>query len=212
MKNQFLIGTLSALLATTGARGAIDFEDFTGGGSVGTIPDGNPNGAAFVGTVSDAPDMTVSGLNVVLNISGGFNGNLYAYLDAPNGTQVVLMNRPGVSESNPFGATGAGMNITLQDSGAANGSIQNETSSGVLTGSYNAAGPLAGFNGSAADGTWTLFFADEVSGGGTSTLTGWSLEITAVPEPVNLALPVFGLVAIGIGGVRRVYRSICQRI
>ena len=84
------------LLAVSGARGVL-IENFTSGGSVGMIPDGNPDGAAFLGTVSEAPGMTVGELTVTLNISGGYNGNLYAYLDAPNGTQVVLMNQPGVS-------------------------------------------------------------------------------------------------------------------
>ncbi len=196
------------LLAVSGARGVL-IENFTSGGSVGTIPDGNPDGAAFLGTVSEAPGMTVGELTVTLNISGGYNGNLYAYLDAPNGTQVVLMNQPGVSGDNSFGATGAGMNITLQDGIAANGSIQNETSGAVLSGSYNAAGTLADFNGSPVDGTWVLFFADEVTGGGTSTLDSWSLNITAVPEPVNLALAIFGLMAIAIriAGARRLNRD-----
>jgi hypothetical protein len=191
MKKHFLIGTLLTLLAASGARGSLYIENFTGGDSVGAIPDGSPIGVTFSGTVSDAPGMTVGELTLTLNISGGFNGNLFAYLNAPDGTHVVLMNQPGVSESNPFGASGAGMNITLQDSGAINGSIQNETSAAVLSGSYTAAGTLADFNGAAVNGTWELFFADEVSGGGTSTLTGWSLGINAVPEPVNTALVIF---------------------
>lgn len=94
------------------------------------------------------------------------------------------------------------MNITLQDVGAANGSIQNETSSFVLSGSYNAAGSLSGFNGSAADGTWTLYFADLSSGGGASTLNSWSLGITAVPEPVNAALGVFVLLLLALAGLK----------
>jgi hypothetical protein len=127
---------------------------------------------------------------------------LYAYLVAPNGTLVVLLNQPGVSDSNPFGASGAGMNITLQDGTSDHGSIQSETSGSVLSGSYNAAGTLVNFNGSVADGTWTLFFADMSSGGGTSTLDSWSLDITAVPEPVNVALGIFGGLLGGLGLVR----------
>jgi hypothetical protein len=40
------------------------------------------------------------------------------------------------------------------------------------------------------NGTWTLFIAD-LSGGEQSTLVSWSLDITAVPEPVNVALGIF---------------------
>ena len=158
----------------------------------GAIPDGNPSGVSFVGTYDGAPaGSTVSGLTVSLNISGGFNGDLYAYLVSPNGTLVMLMNQPGVS-LNGIGAYGAGMNITLQDGASDHGSIQLETSGSLLTGSYNTAGSLANFNGSTADGNWTLFFADMANGGGNETLNGWSLNITAVPEPVNISLAIFG--------------------
>ena len=212
MKKQFLIGTLLTLLAASGARGSLYIENFTSGDSVGAIPDGSPIGATFSGMVSDAPGIAVGELTLTLNISGGFNGNLFAYLNAPDGTHVVLMNQPGVTGENPFGASGAGMNITLQDTGAANGSIQNETSAAVLSGLYNAAGTLADFNGSAADGTWELFFADEVSGGGTSTLTSWSLGINAVPEPVNTALAIFfGFMAVGTLVARRAAKKIREK-
>jgi subtilisin-like proprotein convertase family protein len=175
------------------AQETLYIQNFASGGSVGTIPDGNPIGVTFSGTVTDVPaGLTVGGLTVGLNLSGGYNGNLYAYLVSPGGTQVLLMNEPGVSAGNPFGAGGPGMNLTLQDAGAANGSIQNATSASVLTGSYNAAGLLAGFNGAAPDGTWELFFADEVSGGGTSTLNSWTLNLTAMPEPQLATLEILG--------------------
>jgi len=173
---------------------------------LGAIPDGNPSGISLVGTYDGAPaGSTVSSLTVSLNISGGFNGDLYAYLVSPNGTLVMLMNQPGVS-LNGFGASGAGMNITLQDGLSDHGSIQDVTSSSFMTGSYNAAGSLANFNGSPADGNWTLYFADMSNGGGTSLVEGWNLNITAVPEPTTWALGIFGVGFIGVGGVRA-YRN-----
>ena len=175
--------------------------------NVGSIPDGNPVGVSFTGTYDQAtPGATVSGVTVNLNISGGYNGNLYAYLVAPNGTLVTLLDRPGVTSGNPFGYAGSGMNITLSD--AAVGSIQTtvETAGLTVTGNYQTAGTLAGFNGSVADGTWTLFFADRVTGGGQATLTSWSLGITAVPEPVNVAMALFGAGFIGVSALR-LYRG-----
>lgn len=187
MKKQILTATLTALLAAS-AHGALYTETFSGVNKV--ILDGNPDGVVVYGAVSGIPSgSVVLGLTVGLNISGGYNGDLYAYLIAPNGTLVVLMNQPG----DPFGAGGAGMNITLQNGATDHGSIQNETSDSILSGTYNAAGNLANFNGSVANGTWTLFFADMVpSDEGMSTLNSWSLGITAVPEPVTCALAVFG--------------------
>ena len=190
-----LLVLLLVLLLVANSRAALYTETFSG---VNTpIPDGNPVGVTLNGIVSDVPSgFTVSSLTISLNINGGYNGDLYTYLIAPNGTLVLLMNQPGVGV-NGFGASGAGMNITLQDVGAVGGNIQNETSGSVLSGSYNAAGSLSAFNGSVADGTWTLFFADLSSGGGTSTLNSWSLGITAVPEPVTMALAIFlGLVVL----------------
>ena len=120
-----------------------------------------------VRSVSDIPGgSTVGGLTVDLTVSGGYNGNLYAYLVAPNGTLVTLLNQPGVTGGNPFGYGGSGLNVTLSDTAA--GSIQTtaETAGAVFSGTYQAAGTLGNINGSAADGTWTLFFADEAAGGG----------------------------------------------
>lgn len=190
---------MAALLATVMARNA--------GASlypIGTIPDGSPVGVSFTGTYDGAvAGATVGLLTVSLSISGGYNGNLYAYLVAPNGTMVILLNQPGATVGNPFGYTGSGLNVTLSDTAA--GSIQTtpETPGSVFTGAYQAAGSLSGFNGSVANGNWTLFFADEVSGGGQAQLTGWSLDITAVPEPVNMALIILGVGFTGVIAMRR---------
>ena len=201
MKTQTIIGLLTVLLGAGIARAGLYTETF---GVVNTtIPDGNPVGVAFNGSVSDIPSGSpVGALSVDLTVSGGYNGNLYAYLVAPNGTLVMLLNQPGATISNPFGYAGSGLNVTLSDTAA--GSIQTtpETPGSVFSGTFQAAGTLGAVSGSAADGTWTLYFADEVAGGGQATLNSWSLGITAVPEPANLALIIFAVGFIGIGVVR----------
>jgi hypothetical protein len=50
-----------------------------------------------------------------------------------------------------------------------------------------------------------LFFAD-LSADDQSTVTSWSLDITAVPEPTSVALVIFGVGFIGVGTVR-IYRG-----
>lgn len=201
MKTRILLGLLAVVLGADPARATLYTETFSGVNTA--IPDGNPAGLTSVGTVTDIPSgSTVGGVVVELNVSGGYNGNLYAYLVAPNGTLVTLLNQPGVTGGNPFGYGGSGLNITLSD--AASGSIQTtvESSGAAFFGTYQAAGTLADFNGSAANGTWTLFFADMTSGGGQATLNGWSLNITAVPEPVNVAAVIFSVAFIGVGAFR----------
>ena len=176
------------------------------------IPDGNPVGVSFSETVSGIPGgSTVGGLTVDLTVSGGYNGNLYAYLVAPNGTLVMLLNQPGVTGSNPFGYAGSGLNVTLSDTASGNIQTMPETAGSVFSGTYQAAGTLANINGSVADGTWALFFTDMVPGGGQAELTGWSLGITAVPEPVNVALGLFAVMLIALAGIKHCWRLQANR-
>jgi hypothetical protein len=65
--------------------------------------------------------ITVSGeassltdVNVFLNLTGGYNGDLYGYL-VYDSTTAVLLKRIGLTALNPFGSAGAGMSVTLSD-------------------------------------------------------------------------------------------------
>ena len=182
------------LLAATCAQATLTWvsQTFTSGV---TIPAGNPVGVEATGNFTEAaPGGAVLGITVDLNISGGYNGSLAAYLVAPNGTTVMLLNQPGVSVDG-FGASSSGMNITLSDAGSS--SIQSVTGgAGTLTGIYQADQALGTFNNSVADGAWEIYFTDLASGGGSPVLNSFTLDIE-VPEPVLPALLVFlGLVAL----------------
>jgi hypothetical protein len=152
-----------------------------------------PGGISSSINISGSADSLTS-LTVTLNISGGWNGDLYGYL-SHNGTLVTLLNFVGTGTGGAFqsaaGYSTSGFNnITLADLGAG-GNIHNieVPESGV---SYAPdGGSLSSFNGLNPDGTWTLFLADN-SAPDQSTLQGWNLSITAVPEPVTLALSIFG--------------------
>ena len=173
-----------------------------------TIPDGNSSGFADSRNLTGVAG-TIADLNVTLNLNGGFNGDLYAYLEHDGGF-AVLLNRVGVSSTNQFGYPGDGMSITLDDQ-AANNVHWYETfsfslnSSGQLLGAWQPDGrnvdpdlvnetdaptaTLSGFNGQSADGTWTLFVAD-MSSGGTSVLSSWGLDVASIPEPATIPLLV----------------------
>ena len=175
------------------------------------IPDNSIIGLTDAHTISGL-NSPITDIQVTLNISGGFNGDLYGYLRLNDSPLVVLVNRVGVTSSNPDGYPNAGMLVTL--SASATHDIhyyQNFSpvynSSGQVTGTWQAdgrtnpldtsRGSLSYFNGANPNGTWTLFFADR-SVGDQSTLVGWSLAITTVPEPVTVALAVFAALAGGI--------------
>src|SRR5271168_122322 len=113
-KTRMILGMMGVLLAAGSARATLYTETFDSGNEVGAIPVGNPVGITFSGTVSDVPaGQTLDNLTVTLDVSGGVNGSLYAYLVAPNGTAVTLLNQPGVTGGNPFGGFGSGLSVTL---------------------------------------------------------------------------------------------------
>ena len=181
------------------------------------IPDGDANGLALGQSLTlSTLNGPISDVNVSLNISGGYNGDLYAYLAGPNGGFAVLLNRTGVTGGNSFGYADSGFNVTLDDA-AANGihlyqPISNPNG-GTLTGIWQPDGEnidpqsnpsaftgaqtalLSSFNGNDPNGRWTLFLSD-VSAGGQGQLVSWSLDITAIPEPATTALAALGGLAI----------------
>jgi subtilisin-like proprotein convertase family protein len=190
----------------------VDGVTFANGG---VVPDYNSGPGQWSDTRSISSfdsGFTIQDVNVTLNISGGYNGDLYVFLRyTPVGggdTLAVLLNRIGRTSGNTFGSSGAGMNVTLDDGG----NDIHLAGNGVLSGTYSpdarTADPatvfdtddrsafLSSFNGLNANGEWSLFVAD-MSGGDQSQLVSWGLDITAVPEPVNLALAIFGIGAVG---------------
>jgi subtilisin-like proprotein convertase family protein len=170
------------------------------------IPDANPVGLFSTNLVSGVSGV-IQSVNVTLNITGGWNGDLYAYLSFGNGF-AVLLNRVGVSSYGDFGYGDAGFNITFSDSAATdihsyggNGGLQ-------LTGIFQPDGRnvdpqlvlasdlrtsiLSSFDNMNPNGTWTLFVADMASDY-QSTFVDWSLTIVTVPEPTTTQLlAVFG--------------------
>jgi subtilisin-like proprotein convertase family protein len=191
------------------------------------IPDGGGGLTTLSSTITvSGANTSLSDLNVYLNISStaNWNGDLYGYLRGPGGLSgpiAILLNRVGSTSGNSFGYIDLGFVIELDDS-AVNGDVHlytpNNTSSAVtgiwqpdaryvdpatVTDQSARTAYLSAFNGINPNGTWTLVFSDFVTSGSPSTLVGWSLDITAVPEPVNVALGIFGVLAAGFGLGRR---------
>jgi hypothetical protein len=210
MKRRIAIYFLALIMGWT-AQGGIIYSSFADSGN---IPDGSASGSAGTATASGFLP-TITDISVKLNISGGYNGDLYACLSY-GGVLVPLLNRVGVTGTgagDAFGYGDTGFNVTLGSAGAHDVHFYGNYSpsfngSGQLTGTWQPDGraidPLSApgsfdsasrvnfgsFNSLNPNGTWTLFVAD-LSGGGQSQLVSWELDITAVPEPVNLALGVF---------------------
>lgn len=169
------------------------------------IPDGDLNG--LVDTIALTTSITsIGSVSVMLNITGGFNGDYYAYLrhtDSSGSALSVLLNRVGVSAGESLGSWDVGFNVTLSDAATLN--VHDVAPVGsALTGTYQPDGRnisplsdsstlgattpsafLSSFNGMNANGTWELFIADAASGD-IGTLTSWGITIsdsaTGVPD------------------------------
>lgn len=212
---RILSSTLVALALGVSAPAALYNYTFNSGfANGGLIPDGDLTGWSDPRTISGIPDLQIVDLNVTLNISGGDNGDLYGYLQHATGF-VILLNRPGRTASDPAGYDNPGFNMTFDDAQGNHDIHLYQTFSpsyngnGQLLGTWQSDGrnvhpssvldtdprtaTLDSFNTLDPNGSWTLFLAD-VSFGEQSTMTGWGLEITAVPEVSSLipALLVLG--------------------
>jgi subtilisin-like proprotein convertase family protein len=183
-----------------------------------TIADDNPTGLGSIINVSGVAGL-ITDVTVNLNISGGYNGDLYCYLSYGDG-QVVLLNRVGKTSSDPFGYSDAGFNITLDDAAAADIHNYGGNNGDLLTGVWQPDGramdpqnvvdtdarttSLSLFENETPNGQWELFVADMAGGTDTtSTLVSWSLEVVTVPEPGSLALLAVGGLAGLVGCWRR---------
>ena len=192
MKKSILLVGLT--MALSGGAMAGDYTNNTGG----LVLDNSP--AGLTQTIAGNESGIISSVGVVLNLSGGYNGDLQAYLayyDGANTYAVMLLNRIG-------GGSLAAAGVTLADGGGS--SIHDVTPGAGVTvapGTYtpdSAPAFSSVFAGMGGSGTWTLFIAD-LSGGSESTLVSWGLTVVTVPEPQTWALVGGGLVL--LLGLRR---------
>jgi len=210
MKIKLLIGTV--LLAATqwvSAQSGTWTWSQTHAGT--TLSDNDPNGWATTFHVGGV-DGVVTNVAVTLDISGGFNGDLYAYLIDPSGTMAVLLNREGVTTGNDSGYSDSGFQITLSSDGGLPNIHNVTTGSGLTSGgiyaadgrnidplssgsTFDSASVLAGLNvfygAFPVNGDWTFFIAD-LSAGGTANLNSVMLSIVT-PEPQTWAIMGGGL-------------------
>lgn len=170
-----------------------------------TVPDNSTVGWSDTRFI-DSTAGNILDVQVYLRISGGFNGDLYAYIAHESGF-AVLLNRPGRSAANPDGsyttgidavfASAAGLDAHLAESFT--GTIQADgrnVSPYLVTDESPRTALLTSFVGEDSSGYWTLFIAD-VSPIAESVVEQWGLTITAetlsIPEPG--ALPIAALLA-----------------
>lgn len=217
-RNAILMVLLLAAGSAWAQSGSTSYTNAT----VTSIPDGSAVGITKEFTVSGLSG-PIDNVQLQLDITGGFTGDLYAYLVSPLGQMTVLLNRVGVDAGNASGYTDAGLSITLD--GAATSDIHYYQSGsytlvgGQLTGTWAADGRnvdpqsagsvfgstasttglslYKGLNGAGLNGGWTLFIAD-LAGGGEPVFNKGVLTISTVPEPQTWVLLGGGLATLSL--------------
>jgi subtilisin-like proprotein convertase family protein len=181
------------------------------------VPDATTTGLISTIEVSGIEGV-ISNLTVFLNISGGYNGELYGYLSGENGGFAVLLNRVGKTATNPLGYGDAGFNVTFSDLAAEDIHLYGGNGGNPLTGTWQPDGRdtlpqnvldtdqrtamLSSFSELSPNGAWTLFLSD-LANENISTLVSWGFEFKAVPEPSTISLIILGGALVMAAGCRR---------
>ncbi len=130
------------------------------------VPDGSSTPAVSTVTVSGVSGR-IFDVNLRLNISTTYDGDLTATLVHPDGTRVVLFSRVGGSGDN--------FTDTVFDDQA---STRIDFGTAPFTGSYRPFELLSTFNGKSPNGTWRLEILDPFADD-QATLNNWDLILTS---------------------------------
>jgi subtilisin-like proprotein convertase family protein len=135
------------------------------------VPDATPAGAAS--TLSVPTGQILTDVNVRVQMTHTWVGDISIKLKSPLGTVVTLLDRPGVPAST-FGCSNDNMDVTFDDAGVVN----LETWCAGTTPWYTGVGlpttPLSAFNGQSTLGNWVLTVVDN-AGGDVGVVTNWQL-------------------------------------
>jgi len=118
---------------------------------------------------------TLADVNVGLNISHTWVGDLKVTLTSPDSTSVVLIDRPG-NPNSTFGCSGDNIEAVMDDEGsgpAENVCFINPAIAGTLIPTE----ALSTLQGESGAGSWSLLVEDSVAGD-TGTLYDWSVDAT----------------------------------
>ncbi len=128
---------------------------------MGTIYDGNQVGSVFTGNFTANSWERAVAVTVTLNITGGYNSDLYGYLVAPNGTVMMLVNQSAnllgtgmnnvtltgftMSSATAFNIGGSypgAQSLTAYNNPIQNPGTQSVDGNGLLTGVYSPIGSM----------------------------------------------------------------------
>jgi hypothetical protein len=184
-----------------------------------TIPDNSPSLGAASDIYIASGDSQLSGIvnpyvaqlmSVQFTITGGWDGDYKIVLSHTDGTtaqSVTLLNMllSGAAANSGFN------NVTLAVGNTDINSAGSSSSTTAITGTWAPQGGVNfnSFQNISPTGDWLLYVTDNQSGD-QGTFASWSLNLDVVPEPVNVALGVFGVLLGGSALVR--YQAAKRRL
>ncbi|PQB05324.1 hypothetical protein BST85_10830 [Aureitalea marina] len=168
---------------------AMDSESAAPGAA---IPDNDPAGLSNVITIG--ADETIVDLDVQLNVTHTWVGDLIVTLESPAGTTITLMDRPGFVDSG-FGCSADDVDAIFDDE--ASNPVEDECGVPGIGGMVIPQEALTAFDGESTLGDWTLTISDN-AGGDTGTLDSWTLLYSYdVPgTPLDVVLDASGMATI----------------
>ena len=195
---KFILVAGTAALALSGA--ALGNTYSTDGNAIDLAPfddlyDGSLGSMASV-SLNVGDSLSISDVNVTVDIEHTWAGDLTWKLMSPNGTLVDLVSRAGFAETadDGNGCCGESSDLvfgniyTIDDqAGTSSETMGSGGDDPINSFSHYSSGfgnefGLSSLNGENAQGVWTLYIGDG-AGGDTGILDGFTLEITGVPAP-----------------------------
>lgn len=152
--------------------------------SVVDIPDNDAANPACLDMVVTC-DGPVTNVDVTVDITHTWVGDLIVFVTSPAGTTVVLGDRPGT-------CSGDDMVVTWDDSAAMTDGNFESTCNNLpaITGSFQPNMPLSSVNGEGAAGTWTVCVSDN-AGIDTGTLNSASITVDSEAPCIDPVLCAF---------------------
>jgi subtilisin family serine protease/subtilisin-like proprotein convertase family protein len=139
------------------------------------VPQSIPDRGMITSTIQVSAALSIADVDVGLDITHTFDGDLDVFLLAPDGTRVELFT--------DVGGGGANFVRTVLDDEA---SVSIQTGGAPFTGRFRPEGQLSALDNRQTLGTWTLQITDD-AGADVGTLTGWELivrEDTDIPPRI----------------------------
>lgn len=168
-----------------------------------SIPDFDPTGVSLPIDITADPAMLVDVIEVSLDLTHPWVGDLVITLESPSGLTVTLIDQPGIPSDGypgPFGCGGRDISADFTDSALiAAEDVCSYADRPVISGAVRPGQALAGFSGEPAAGTWLLHISDLFSYD-VGLLNSACLNITLRPAcPADLdgdgSLTVFDVLA-----------------